>query len=779
MAPKKRKKRQRQKKGLRAATRLKARTRPERPTPVTAIEMRHAELASRLAARADRFSELLGKSIRDQRVGGELISRSGLSEAERAELESLWETAHERVQQEALETTSSLRGLLTRGDPLYILSVIQASNLLGRRGEYYEPTHRGLESKVELVAGLLLTQPASSDPPDISSQTLQAIHDALDTIMDVMLLRNLTAPRGEDSLVAELRFTGAWQWMTVRGTSYAHHGRELARAIYQPFDNWCSERYGFVIDDVLTLAEAVHALWNERMSSLFAEAAAFANQVGEHIRKPEQRNRLPAEARAKLDSPEEVRSIVQRAAIELYEQGVREAASFTVDDLVQHGLPRDRVEAVLKELSLSAGSLNVSDYTGLFDPSPLVEHPFFEFNGRFLLVVPGMLLRDTVAVLENRFMTAVRRFSAARAKTLDALAVEYVTELLPESQGFTNLFYQGAELDGLVLFDRTAFVIEGKGTALSMQARRGDIARLKRDIGRAVDEAWDQGARARAYILSDEHATFLDEDGHEVVCIPAGSVDAVFIVNPTLHQLAGHASQLPRLRGLGLFAAGEFPWSVFINDLRVISETCDNAAVFLHYLIWRDRLPLGDQITVTDELDLWSSYLLCERFGSLGDAGHYIVGNASTDFDDYYAGVLGEGSKAPKPGKFLEEPLRTFVDRMARERPPRWLEAAGVCLDLSIPEQAFVCARTRALCREADKTGDTVIMELGRVRLVALPRGASLTAVMAATDQDETDTTFDIYVRGSKAKRGEIAWARQVKPVTFDLSEYERAALIS
>jgi hypothetical protein len=34
-----------------------------------------------------------------------------------------------------------------------------------------------------------------------------------------------------------------------------------------------------------------------------------------------------------------------------------------------------------------------------------------------------------------------------------------------------------------------------------------------------------------------------------------------------------------------------------------------------------------------------------------------FVGNSSTDFDAYYAGVLGEGPKRPMPRKFLKDPL--------------------------------------------------------------------------------------------------------------------------
>jgi len=39
------------------------------------------------------------------------------------------------------------------------------------------------------------------------------------------------------------------------------------------------------------------------------------------------------------------------------------------------------------------------------------------------------------------------------------------------------------------------------------------------------------------------------------------------------------------------------------------------------------------------------------------------------------------------------------------------------------------------------------------------------------------EATFHIYVEGAKAKHGQIAWAKQVKPVTFDLSEHEKEVL--
>lgn len=117
------------------------------------------------------------------------------------------------------------------------------------------------------------------------------------------------------------------------------------------------------------------------------------------------------------------------------------------------------------------------------------------------------------------------------------------------------------------------------------------------------------------------------------------------------------------------------------------------------------------------------------------------------------------------------------MERMARERPSGWLAAAGACLDLSIPELAFVCADARRAWREANRTGDPLVAEVGRVRLIGVPRGALLMKVMADCELIDGQATFHVYVRGSKAKRGEVAWAKQVRPITFELSDYEKAVL--
>jgi hypothetical protein len=693
------------------------------------------------------------------------VTSSGLTPEEHEELLGLMPAAHDGFRAEMREAVESLRALLVDCDPLYVAAVVSHRNVFGGWGEYFEPTHEGSEAKVELLCGLLATQngePAEEQP---TAGRLQAIFDELDHIVELGLLFNLTMPSGDDLKVAEIRFESVIRWMTVRGSSFAEHGQGLARRLYEPSSDWLIETFGFSAADVFAVGEAVTALMTARVNLMTADArkaadAAFATAI--------------ASREGKLAATRD--ALV--ALIGVYDARIRVAMTFQPEDLSQPSGSLDpaRVEAVLKELSVSVGSLDPSLYTGLFDDYPLRSSPFLESRGEYMLAIPGAIDRDGPTLLEERLLRGRPAFSRQRARLLDELAVSYLTELLPGARSWTNLFYADAELDGLVLFDSLAIVVEGKGGGISVQGQRGDSRRLRRDLEESVEEAWRQGARAREYITGNQEAVFRDEHGSEVVRIAAGSVSEVIVLNPTMHEMAGHAAQLGRLRALGLFPAGEYPWSVYINDLRVIAETCDNAAVFVHYLTWRSRLPLGDGVVVSDEIDLWASYLMCERFWPLHNGDPVMVANSSTDFDAYYDGLAGRGPAAERPRKLSRSPVREFVERMAVERPSGWRAAAGACLDLSIPELGAVSLKAAALAARAAK-GETVWLDFGRLALVGVPPGIDPTAVVREADLTPADPTIVVACRAPSTSRSEVAWAGYRKPVTFELSDFERSVL--
>jgi hypothetical protein len=560
--------------------------------------------------------------------------------------------------------------------------------------------------------------------------------------------------------------------MNLRGTSFGDHGKELAAAVFSPFDDWMLRNYGFTIADVFTASEAIEDLVNDSINTLGEYAREFAEGVVNHLA---DRSRVPPEWKSKLKTAAGRQSVGRVAFTDVFFGHLRDAATFTIDDLcaARPDLDSTRIAAVLSELSIEPGALPETEYTGLFDPSPLVEHPILRHGDRYIVPVPGMLLRDVFTVFDARLMRVRPGYSKSRALTLDTLAVHWLQSMLPGSTAYTNLKYNGAEVDGLVLFEDVAFVVEGKGSDLSFQARRGDVKRLTNEIRRSVGEAFKQGDRVREFILGPGDSVFVDEDQAEVVRIPEGLVSEVLIVNPTIHELGGHAPQLPRLRARGLFVAGETPWSIYINDLRVIAETCDNPAIFLHYLVWRSRLPLGDQVIVLDELDLWGAYLFGARLPPLDPNGKHQIGNSTTDFDAYYDGLMGRGPAREPPRKYLEEPAVSFIDRLALERPPGWRQAAGVILDLSIPELAFVCAKAKEVGRAADDR-HRAEAHFGRGVLVGVPRSADIDALIARPGGRRRDVSFIVYATAA-GKHGRLVWATYGADVNLELSDFERA----
>lgn len=748
-----------------AHRRKRHRLQRERPAPIVGIEAAHDRLSDALARRGDRFSQLLSRAVRDERRGEVLMATSGLTREEHEELARLTPAAHEDLRVELADTIARLRDLLTAGDPFFILAVVQDLNLFVPWGEYYEPTHEGLETRLELAAGLLATQPVAATRDRPTAEAVQAILDEIDHALLVNLLFNLTMPPQGDVTVASLRFSSAMRWMSIRGSSFARHGEDLARELYGSQDAWLAKNLGFTIADVIKVGKAVTELHTERRNALGEAGADAANAELTRWASMSDPERRQAMGRAIM------------AVIAITEEGLRDTVTVTADLICEHDPSLDvgHVQAILNELSITVGSLDPASYSGLFDQNPLRDRPFLEHDGQYLLALPGSLTRDVDTLLESRVLTGNPGFSKQRAKTLDRLAVGYLSRLLPGAATYANLHYEGTELDGLVLFDRTAFVVEGKASGISFKGQRGDTERLRRDIEDAVEDAWRQGSRARDFLRRAGDSVFTDEHGVEILRIPSGQVREVIIVNPTLHELAGFAQQLTRLRALGLFKAGEYPWSVFINDLRVIAETCENPAVFLHYLVWRNRLPLGDRITVTDEIDLWASYLFCERFTGLHGGGRMIVGNASTDFDAYYDGLAGRAPKREPPRKFLPETVRAFVSRLAGTRPPGWREATGVCLDLSIPELAFVDVKMREVAGEAAITGP-VSLVAGRVLLLGLPRHVNASEALMLYDRGEGDPLFAIACRLGNTGEPEIAWAQYRKPFTFELSDFEEQA---
>jgi hypothetical protein len=706
-----------------------------------------------LMSRPDRFCQLLAKIYSSDFVGDRLMLKGALSEAEHEELLALAPDASASLRAEQLTRSSELRAVLEQFNPFAVIGHFSFNQVFGFWGSYHEPSHEGSEVVVEVVAGLYLSQSSSYSEQLPGPDEIASIEELTRELVEICHLYNSASrlPRVDaDRLSAQT----SSQWMHVRGDSYEHHARDITRAIYRPVDHLMRKEYGFTIDEFYEVADSVRSLIEIGVNS-FTEHLAR-----ELFEDPNVEPSADAQTRA------------QEELLERVMQEVPRLLTVTPQNIASHGsLDETNVKAVLQILSTSVGQLEQSAYSGPFDESPLFLHPFVEHNGDYELPVPGHLVRSPYALFERQLLKSHPAFARHRAHVLDEMAIGLLSEALPGSWNQSNLYYefddgeglQRYETDGLVLFEGRCLVVEGKAGSISVAARRGDLVRAQRDLGRTLQEAWEQSARVSRYLRSVEHARFNNKTGAEVLTIRAADIKQLFFINPTLHPLGAYAFDMPSLRALGLFKGEAAPWPVFITDLRVIVEMVQTPAELLHFIDWRMSLPIGDRIVVFDELDVFGSYL----FGQVGrepkENERMMLGSSTVDFDAFYAGELGQGPPTERPHRVLGDLLETHLNHLAQVRPPRWLEQSFAILDLSLTEAAAVSGWFETVAYREIGNSKWIGAQFGDTFLVALANDVTLVEVL-----------LDVALSTPRTERRLVAHLTNDGPA-IDLAERLRA----
>jgi hypothetical protein len=721
-------KKRRKRRNQSAKPRRRSVTPPARPTPPEAILAKHEDHKSRLGQRNDRLAALLARATRTEKVGSKGLIQGVLTEDEHEELQRQLENARERYPDELRGRIAELRQLLDRLHPLAVLARFTATNIIEFWGQYYEPTSTGSEAKIEFVAGILAAaspDPGAPDPPD--SGEIQRVMDVVDEIFDTSSLLNLAREATQtEQGDAEVRYTARAQWLHIRGPSYPQHAEELAHAVFDRYSQKLRTTLGFDLNDLIEVERAATTLMEERYNAVLEVAMTRAPEISAATKRAAEE----ADDADELPADEDLQ---KWAVVQVWDDALTSALTFDIDELTEYIPEADRevVQAVLTRFALEVGSLTPGQYSSPIDHSPLSDRPFVQWNDRYLLPVPGIIARDYVSLLEKDLLASEKGFSRWRATVVDDLSVGYVASTLPGCQAFERLFYRVVEdgeekwpdVDGLVVFDEVAIIVEGKATPLSSPALRGDVQRARADLRRAIETATGQAERAGDYLRQNDPAIFYDEDQNEVARIGTGQIERLHLVLPTLHPLADYGMNPGKLSALGITASTD-AWTVDVNDLRIISETVQNPAEFLHYLEWRSRIPLGESVHAVDEVDLFASYLLREQFEQLRDnpSAHIQLTGSTTDFDDYYLGEYGHGPRKPRPRMFSIPLVSRFVKRVSKERPPGWLSAAGTCLDLSLEELAAADVLIRRLSRHV-KTGEVLWQHFGTCLFIVLGAG--------------------------------------------------------
>lgn len=617
--------------------------------------------------------------IRVERVGRFVRMSSNWNPGE---FEKHMEFLREKRGELSVEINQKIREILElieQNDPLELLTTVAIQNCFADPEQYSESTHEGKEAYIEYAQSLVMGHTRPGLGKTATKDAIEEFHMLIQEILnDVMwFFGSETAEKRGVFEEERLRFISILRYLFVRGDSFEQHHLELIHELYSQYDSFLKEKIGFTTEEIIEGVQEIERQINENVQISFDFVKSIV-QLHESFK-----SWVHQKGFADIHEFEELRSTwnslpdVDRRTRELDELSEK---SREIPFLVR---PNERLSQQL--LDLLSCSFGENEPFVTFEKAPgwptndsiIYSKPLVFYEGQYYCFAPQVLFRNIGNILEH----SIRQldgdyyrttYQARRAEYLERKAMEYFSYIFPQAQVAHKVFYDveenGAmkrcECDGLVLFDGNLFIIEAKAGSLSTSARRGGLERMKRDVAELVNNAYAQALRTADYIRTHDQPRFQYENGTEAPTIDRSKLHEVFLVNVTLESLGHLSTQLNSLRVFDHLHGDKWPWSVFINDLRVISELIGGPSEFLVFLKRRIRANDYPQFYTTDELDFLMYFFrdgLYFEDGKLDHIDLLTLTGYTDELDRYYDFRAGRVSSGEKPRLRISEDYRKLV----------------------------------------------------------------------------------------------------------------------
>jgi hypothetical protein len=640
-------------------------------------------------------------------------------EQQAALVKSVVDNRH-RLVERATECRAELKALIHRFSSLDIMAHQIAQDMLRDPNQYREMDSELRPHLIEYLALLELedaefeVRAIESPSPSDVARTRELLEEIFDAFKWQIMTEHITEEnQGALNVQQELRFHALMYHVFVRSPAYHHHWVEILTDLFSSprVAAWLEESH-LRINDVLKCVDWLGGLILHRLRERLRTARA------EEVRVREQITKLRRGEKPDFELPPIFQQLAQESgknrAFKL-EAILQQWALYAVGTTMTIG---HKELSEYAEVSLEAAKAFLEAFSMLFgqletaDPFPRATHPLQQTplirygEDSYFLAAPNLLAWSVKANFEARLKSETgapwNNYQENRAKLVTRKALDYLGAVMPRSQQFEELYYefedQRFELDGLLLFDRYVLLLEAKAGGVSDASRRGGTKALEADLKDLVRDPSRQAERARKFILADDAPTFKTKDGDTVV-IDKSIGHEVVTMALTLDNLAMFTSDMQEIKKLGLLAPDSISWTLYLPDLRIITELLPSSSEFWHYFRWRRSLIGLNNVFGTDEVN-WLGIYLLQGPGeeSLAPESYQLsFSSYTTEMDDYFLHQSGERSKpAKRPERQIPPRMRALIRDMEDTASPGFTAATELLLDLTIAERKKFEA---ALCK--------------------------------------------------------------------------------
>jgi SEC-C motif len=640
--------------------------------------------------------------------------REAVSDEERAKL-------REQIGKNIEEALS----LLEQYDVRDLLSKIAFENSFDNADNFEEGLFSNQISRVEYAQSLALAREFGPTSNAASSEIAEQFTGSIGRVF-AQVGRYYSEERAEaarDDLAADIRFASILEHIGTRGSSYETHLFDLLRGLFVPHEPFLQTHYGIGIETVISSVEGIVQQINRNVSRYQTFLRDRNSEIKEMYDRHFREN-APHISHIQAFHKEWERRPEVLSKVEGFNRRDRELRHevFAVDS-------SERVsERFLELFSASPGTnegfLSFARAPGWPGNLTVVERkPFVSHEERYYCYSVQLFSHYAVDILETLIRESdaryfLKTYVRQRAAYLEKSALHYLARLLPGAKIFGKLFYEAEEdgmrkrleTDGLVLYDNNILIVEAKAGSFSAPARRGGLARIERDAGKLVDEAYGQATRTKKYIAEEATPRFEYEDGSTALVLEnKDGFTNFYLVNVTLADLGHLSARLSSLRAFDFIEGDGWPWSVFINNLRVVSEIIDSPSEFLLYLQGRIRANEHGKFRSFSELDFLTFFL---REGLEFEHDYYeqfdaIFADGYTNaLDRYYEKVVGRLPEGEKPRIDIPPEFRRLVSGLEESTRTGFSDVTTTLLRLGRKTQEDILEQLEGVERLAADDGN-------------------------------------------------------------------------
>ncbi|TET09133.1 MAG: hypothetical protein E3J86_09055 [Candidatus Thorarchaeota archaeon] len=396
----------------------------------------------------------------------------------------------------------------------------------------------------------------------------------------------------------------------------------------------------------------------------------------------------------------------------------------------------DKESLILESLSCEFGDnkefLEVPKWRGWPTNDTIISsRPIIKHNNRYFVFHLPLMNRNTRSFMESLLEKKsdayyTRKYLPSRDEYLEHTAAKLLHSILPKAEVHPKLVYdviednekKHCELDSLIIYDECLVIVETKAGELRIPSKRGHPEKFERDLEDILKKAHEQATRAIQYINSAPEVTFYENK--KPIIIRKEDYRHVFIVLVNFEPLYTLSTHLSTAKRLGLLAGEEWPWFVYLNDFRVISEIVEHPSTFLHYL--QKRIALNELVSLKsfDELDYFMYYIRNGSFPTpeaIDPNDITLIGIHTPELDAYYDVWLEHGLvEMPKPTIEMQGSFKLLLTKLETEQPPGFTSSCFHLLDTDDTKRAEIGRVIERCERRNEESGSSMMrFRVGRI----------------------------------------------------------------